>query len=163
MTALEQLEGGSVWDDEVYNAFRSHVEDEGRLLSAYRELADDPSNPDVAYLIRMIMDDERRHHAVFERLANTVRSVVELEPSAAGVPDIPLRRDGSRALRRATEQLLRFEREDARRLRKLRHALRPVDETTIWPLLVETMELDTRKHILILKHILAISGGVFGA
>jgi hypothetical protein len=92
----------------------------------------------------------------------TVRTVVELEPGGHGLPDIPLRRSGSQALRKATGELLRAERQDARRLRRLRHALRPVHETTIWPLLVETMECDTKKHILILKHILAVSGGVFG-
>ncbi len=159
---LEQLDGGSAWDDEVYNAFRSHVQEEDRILASYEALAGEQSSPDVAFLVRMIAEDEKRHHELFAQLADTVRTVVELEPSAHAVPDIPLRRDDAQFLRRAASELLRFERDDARRLRKLRRELRPVHETTIWPLLVETMELDTKKHILILKHILKIAGGVFG-
>lgn len=162
MTTLQELEGGSVWDDEVYNAFRTHVEEEDRLLAVYRELAASSGAPDVAYLLEMIMSDEQRHHQLFEQLALAVRVVVELEPAESAVPDVPLRRSGSAALRTSLNNLLRFEREDAHRLRKLRHALRPVQETTIWPLLVETMELDTKKHILILKRLMRISGGVFG-
>ncbi|HTW99986.1 MAG TPA: hypothetical protein VMD59_14480 [Acidimicrobiales bacterium] len=158
----EHLEGGSVWDDEVYRAFREHVVEEDKVLSSYRQLAGDATSPDVAYLVNMIMEDEKRHHRTFEELATTVRQVVDIEPADGGVPDIPLRREGHKALRNTTEELLRLEREDAKRLRQLRRTLRPVAETTIWPLLVEMMELDTKKHILILKHILAISGGVFG-
>jgi hypothetical protein len=161
MSTLEELEGGSVWDEEVYGAFRAHVEEEDRLLRQYRRLAADSSSPDVAYLVELILEDEERHHRIFEQLAETVRDVVELEPAQRGVPDIPLRREQSRRLREAIAPLLRFERDECRRMRRLRRSLRPVQETTIWPLLVKTMELDTKKHILILEHILAISKGVF--
>ena len=162
MTGLDELEGGSVWDEEIYQAFRSHVEEEDHLLQEYKRLAENESSPDVAYLTSLILDDEKRHHKLFEQLAETVRHVVELVPDAAGVPDVPLRRPGSHSLRTVTEQLLKFEREDLRKLRQLRRSLKPVAETTIWPLIVETMELDTRKHILILKHVLDIAGGIFG-
>ncbi|HTW98914.1 MAG TPA: hypothetical protein VMD59_09065, partial [Acidimicrobiales bacterium] len=84
------------------------------------------------------------------------------EHSPSVIPDVPVRRDGSHWLREMVNELLHFEREDAKRLRQLKRTLHPVSETTIWPLLIEAMELDTKKHILILKHILAISGGIFG-
>jgi len=161
MTATSELEGGSVWDEEVYSAFRAHVSEEDELLAEYRRLAADTGSPDVAYLVGLIAEDEERHHRLFEELAESLRGVVELEPGGHGVPDIPLRREGA-ALRKATAELIAFERADARKLRQLRRELKPVAETTIWPLLIETMELDTKKHILILRHIAAIADGLFG-
>ncbi|HTW99985.1 MAG TPA: hypothetical protein VMD59_14475, partial [Acidimicrobiales bacterium] len=62
MQAVEDIEGGSTWDDEVYRAFRAHVDEEGRVLWSYGQLAAIPSSPDVAYLVNMIMEDEKRHH-----------------------------------------------------------------------------------------------------
>lgn len=159
---IEHLEGASVWDEEVYEAFRQHVEEENRILLLYRKAARTAGSPDVEYLVNLILEDEKRHHKMFEQLAETVREVVALEPAADGVPDIPLRRETSAALRKVTAELLHFEREDAKKLRQLKRSLRPVGQTTIWPLLIETMQLDTKKHILILEHIERIAGGVFG-
>ena len=157
----DHLEGGSVWDEEVYQLFRQHVSEEEHIIASYRRLASDAS-PDVAYLVNLIVEDERRHHRIFEELAATLRQVVEVEPGDKVVPDVPLRRSGSQGLRAALESLLSFERADASRLRRLRRSLRAVSDTTIWPLLVESMELDTKKHVLFLRYLVDKSSGIFG-
>ncbi len=164
MTLEAHLDGASTWEEGVFGAFSAHVKEEEEILARYRELASDAASPDIAYLLKMIIADEERHHALFNELAATVSRVVEMSPDSpgVGVPDVPLRRHDSARLRATVNELLRFERDDARRLHQLRRDLRPVADTTIWPLLVEAMELDTKKHVLILKHILGISNGIFG-
>jgi hypothetical protein len=148
------------WDVELYDAFRAHVQEESDLLDSYLRLGASLESPDVAYLVDLIVEDEQRHHRLFEQLAETLRADIELGERADAVPDVPVRRADAAALRAATAALLRFEREDARRLKLLRRSLKPVAQTTLWPLLVETMELDTRKHILILEHLQRIAEGM---
>ena len=46
-----------------------------------------------------------------------------------------------------------FEHEDAKSLHRLQKELRPLRNTTLFSLLVELMELDTKKHIVILEFI----------
>ena len=160
MSALEELEGASSWDQQIYGAFRAHVEEEDRLLAEYAKLSGDLDDPDVAYLVDLILEDEQRHHRVFEQLASTIRSDALFGPRDDAVPDVPVRRADPRRLLDVTRALLKVEREDARRLRRLQRDLKPVSGTTLWPLLVETMRLDTRKHIVILEHLREIARGI---
>ena len=50
-----------------------------------------------------------------------------------------------------TGRLMRFEREDARQLKKLAKRLDPVRDTTLWHLMVTMMQIDTAKHLLMLR------------
>ena len=51
----------------------------------------------------------------------------------------------------ALDDLLAVEKDDAQQLKTLEKSLKDVRHTTVWPLLVELMEMDTRKHIKILE------------
>lgn len=156
----ETIAGASVWEQDVYDQLIRHVESEEDVLSSYRQLAADAGSPDIAYLAGLVVDDEERHHRIFEQLAASIRAEAELTTSPEAVPHIPLRRSDPTALLEATGRLLEQEEEDRRALKELRRALRPVASTTLWALLVETMELDTRKHIAILRHIRSIAQGL---
>lgn len=156
----ETIAGASTWEQELYEQLLHHVEAEDDILATYQGLAADAGSPDVAYLAELVVDDERRHHRIFEQLAASIRAEAELSHSSDGVPHIPITRQDPNALLAATERLLAMEHEDRRALRELRRTLRPVADTTLWSLLVETMELDTRKHIAILRHIRAIAKGM---
>lgn len=153
------LSGASVWEQEVYDQFLTHIKAENAILDSYRSLASDLGSRDVAYLANLILDDELRHHRLFEDLANSIRAEVDLGSSLDAVPDIPVVRPDPAALLEATDRLLELERQDARQLKELKRSVRPVAETTLWALLIETMELDTRKHIAILRHIRKIAKG----
>jgi hypothetical protein len=50
-----------------------------------------------------------------------------------------------------TKRLREFEEDDARNLVQLRKRLKPFADTTIWTLIVELLQLDTKKHITILR------------
>ncbi|MDA8035023.1 MAG: hypothetical protein M0T71_12775 [Actinomycetota bacterium] len=156
----ETITGASVWEQELYDQLTQHVATEGAVLGGYQQLAEDAGSPDIAYLARLIADDEERHHRIFEELARSVRAEAQLASPDAGVPSIPITRRDPEALLQATERLLALEHEDRRALKELRRSLRPVASTTLWALLVETMELDTRKHIAILRYIRSIAKGL---
>ena len=84
-------------------------------------------------------------------MANELRSFVwevDVEPR---VPSMTERPDP--ALLAETKRLLAFEKDDRKELRQLRKALKHGPRSSLHPLLVELMLLDTNKHIAILEFI----------
>jgi hypothetical protein len=143
---------GSPWDEQLLAHFTEHENGELDLLRAHLEFRD--SGPEhVRYLVDMILQDEAHHHETFRELVNRVRSDIDFRDYEPKVPYLTRDRKKCRALIAATDRLLAFEREDMSSLRHLQKELRPVRDTTLFSLLVELMELDTKKHIAILEFI----------
>lgn len=144
--------GQRAWADKVWAQVVAHVEAEEDIAGDYRTAAAQADSPDLRYLIELISEDEARHHRVLTELANSLRSANEWRsidpslPEGAGRPVSP-------DLMAATKRFIEVEKQDARNLEELRRELRPVAATTIWSLLVELMELDTKKHLRILEFI----------
>ena len=68
------------------------------------------------------------------------------------VPDLMPEKDPQQLIA-AIDELLAFEKRDKQQLKELDRRLKDVRETTIWPLLVELISDDTRKHIRILEYL----------
>ncbi len=150
MTRTERPLGLSVWEQRLYDLLHDHIETEGGLLAEYDDLAA-RSTGHVKYLVEMIGDDEARHHRLFEQWANAIADMGTLqERTDESLPSVHTEEDPERVAD-AAERLLAIEHEDARELRKLRKELTDFEDTTIWPLLVDLMRLDTEKHVLILE------------
>jgi hypothetical protein len=137
------------WWAEISHEFQAHVREEAQFLHAYRELADGIADEGVRLLIELIVDDEERHHALMARIAAAARG--DLGEDALSAPDLSA--DELDRLLPPTEQFLEAEREDRRRLQELARTLRPLQDENLWPLLVELMEMDTRKHVRILEYL----------
>lgn len=146
--------GASVWEQEIYDFVTSHVATEGAILDEYQRLAEDPSGSSAfRYLAGLILADERRHHQLFNDLAESIRQGAELRHDDDPIPSlIGLRADRDRIMA-TTVQMIEAERADARELKELAKKLKAVRETTLWGLLVELMQDDTSKHIRILEFI----------
>ena len=145
---------GRSWDADMLGRLADHVRAESTLIDEYAEAARTVDEPDVRYLIELIVDDEARHHRNFAEIVHAVESVRswrDVEPSVPPRGTRPL----SAELRATTERFLEAEREDRRHLKDLRRRLAPVADTTLWALLVDMMLLDTEKHIRILETIAA--------
>jgi hypothetical protein len=143
---------GSPWDEQLLAHFDEHVGDELTLTEEYLAFRD--QGPEyVRYLIDLILADESRHHQTFKELVNHVRSGVDYQDYGPQVPYVQGASDNREALLEATNRFLAFEREDEKSLHRLQKELRPVRDTTLFSLLVELMELDTKKHIAILDFI----------
>ena len=140
------------YEHRILAMLQTHGEREGAALSSYRRVAEDPdAGSAIQYLVQLILEDEERHHRVFEEMANAIRSFVwevDVEPK---VPAMAVRSDDT--LVHETERLLKFEKEDANELRVLRRAVKHGPKSSLHPLLVELMLHDTAKHIAILDHI----------
>jgi len=149
-----QMVGASVWDQDIYDFVVGHVVAEGAILDEYQRLAEDPSGSSAfRYLADLILADERRHHQLFNELAESIRHGAEMSLGDAPIPSlVGLRTDRDRIMA-TTAQLLDAERADARELKQLAKKLKQVRETTLWGLLVELMQDDTAKHIKILQFI----------
>ena len=130
-----------------------HVKAEEGALRAYEAALEDRPDDVISYLVRMILEDEARHHTIFRDFQNTLESRMQLRSIGPVVPSPRVKGDVTQLLQ-TTEQLLRLEQEDAKELKALRRQwAREPGERRLWALLVETAEYDTKKHIRMLKYL----------
>jgi rubrerythrin len=141
--------GLSVWERELYDHLLQHIELEHTVLDEYEALAA-TAGGHVGYLLRLIGDDEKRHHALFQQWAAALRGMAALQEVPEGLPFLQ-KEDDPEAVLHAVERLLAIEHDDGKELRKLRKDVSDVEDTTLWGLVVELMRLDTEKHIRILE------------
>ena len=140
-------------EEQALRHLADHVASEAGFVVAYRELADAPATPEAArYLIRLVLEDEERHHRVLHEILTAIANKVALRDDPDAVPDLP-HEPPNRALQEVTSQFLAAERADAKQLRALRKELRSFRDTSLWALLIELMEHDTAKHIHVLTFI----------
>lgn len=135
----------------VFDLLRTHADREHAVLVSYEHLAEQSHDEGRRYLIRLIMDDEIRHHRHITEMLNELQSFVSEVDISPRPPQVEARSDP--ALREATDRLIAIEREDAKELRKLRKELRGSKGYGVFPLLVDLMLHDTAKHIEILRFI----------
>lgn len=145
--------GASVWEQEFFDHVTGHIENEKHVLEAYEELADSTDSPAFAYLARLILDDERRHHQLLRDLAETIRIDASMSREPAPIPDLALFRADRTAIRQQARRLLAVEREDNRELERLARELRDFRDTTLWQLVIRLLQADNQKHCLILEFI----------
>lgn len=154
MSRLHEIVGTREWEQDIYQHVAAHGQLEGEILDEYKELADDEeTSPAFSYLARMILEDEVRHHRIFDELAETFRQMVADAPDRSPIPSLRGFHADRIRIQRVTERLLEVERDDERELKDLAKRLKAFDNTTVWGLLIELMLDDTRKHIKILKFI----------
>ena len=141
--------GLSVWEHDLYEHLTEHMQNELELVDRYEALAASAEGH-VSYLVKLIMEDEARHHRLFDEWRNALQSNAELREVEPQVPHMT-RSKKAEAVRDAAREFLEVERADERDLHRLQKSLKTVKDTTIWSLLVDMMELDTKKHQLILE------------
>ncbi len=150
-TAIESPQGASVWEHDMYTYLIEHMRNEGALLEEYVRSTQGTESKALAYLVDILATDERRHHQWFADLALALKGDVELAGGDPVVPRLDLHLHDRRRTERVIEGLLQAEEHDRHELKKLRKQLRDVEDTTLWALLVDLMQLDTEKHIMMLR------------
>lgn len=140
------------WETRLLDHLAEHVATETLVLDAYEDLARTAGSAYVEYLVRLIADDERRHHRIFTELTNTLRSQTGDRAGDARVPEVTDEPTDDDFLA-LTERFIDMERRDAVQLERLRRELRTADDDGLWSLLVDMMHLDTQKHLRILHFI----------
>ncbi len=141
----------SAFDETILEYLTDHLAGEEVVLEEYRRLAES-HDPPVAYLAQLILEDEIRHHRVLTELTNQFRSATTMADQAPHVPWLTKSTD-RHGLARTVRRLRRFERHDLRQLRKLARRLRPIRANSLDPVIVATLEMDTRKHLRYLREL----------
>ena len=150
-TALRGLRmtGASVDTRDLVELIVRHGKDEGELLATYEELAGASENEMAAYVIGLILEDERRHHRLLAEVAN---AAAWDRSSSAPFPSTPPLSPGiDGVLLAQTRKLLAAEQADYRELRRIRRKVQPYADTTLWGLIIDMMLLDTKKHATMLR------------
>jgi hypothetical protein len=143
----------SAWAQDMWTHLTEHAREEGVLLAEYLTAAEETESRALAYVIGLLVDDERRHHRWFADLAASLAAEAELDPAGPVVPRLDFDRANRDAVLDLTRALLARERADAKALDKLRKELRDVEDTTLWAVLVDVMRLDTEKHVTMLRFV----------
>jgi rubrerythrin len=150
---MTSIAGASVWEQEMYDHLTAHGKEEGATLQSYQELADSTDSPAFAFLARIILDDERRHHQLLDDLAETIRVSAELSGEPTPIPDLAMFKAARARILDETERFLALEKEDNKKLDRLAKELKDVRDTTMWELVVRLMQHDNEKHRRILEFI----------
>jgi rubrerythrin len=133
------------WWARVVHEFRSHVREESGFLESYEALVTESDDASVRFLLELIIGDEHRHHGLFTSMADASVGEGAFPGPPAPSPEL------ARQLLEPTERFLAAEHEESKKLAALRKDLKPAGDGTLWPLIVELMEIDTSKHIRILE------------
>ena len=89
MTTL--IAGASVWEQEFFDHVSGHIATEAAILDEYQRLAEDPAgSPAFRYLADLILADERRHHQLFNDLAESIRKFAALQPDNEPIPSLAI-------------------------------------------------------------------------
>ncbi|MGC1419829.1 MAG: hypothetical protein WA786_06905 [Acidimicrobiales bacterium] len=150
---MSKLLGASDWEAELYEHLTTHEAVEAEMLGEYREVAQASSSKAFSYLSDLIIEDEIRHHRIFRDLAAALKNDVEIDPEEPAIPNIGNWGHDAATVLRLTEKLLANERDDAKELKRLTSDLKQLKHESLWQLLVKLMEMDTAKHIEILKFV----------
>jgi len=68
---LEQI-GARVETRELVKMLARHSEEEEALLERYVRAIAEPSPPALTFVVRLIVEDERRHHRLLAEVANSI-------------------------------------------------------------------------------------------
>ena len=147
------IPGASVWEQRIYEHILKHVEDEMDVIRSYERLAEQTDSPAFAYLARLILEDERRHHQLLQDLAETIRVSAELSGEPKPIPDLGMWGADRDQIINETKRYLALEKEDNKELDRLIKELDGVKDTTIWEFVVRLIQRDNEKHQSILKFI----------
>lgn len=148
MSAVRARVHVTEWAQEVARHLDEHMDNEREALRAYREMCG-RADEHVALLVTQILDDEIRHHQQFAELRDSLRA--EVEGRGRNGRTKTMKPADVTALLAQTETLLELERNDLKELKRLAKTLRQVEDTAWRAVIVESMELDTRKHVRLLE------------
>lgn len=141
-----------LWAQKLSHYLQEHMDTEREALREYAHLAEETKSDQIRFLINMILDDEVRHHRIFQDMVNWIRAEHaqrdDMETSI-GFSHSPSG-DERQHLLEMTERMIALEEEDEEDLRELDKIVVEVADTEWWTTLVESMRHDTRKHIMLL-------------
>ena len=123
-----------------------HAAAEKDALAQYEYLAEASGDPVIAFVMRLILDDEVRHHGLLQRMASTLRDALEWTSSPEALPKATAPQEPvPAAFVQIAQALVEEEHTGARSLRRLAQQEKNINGG-IDSLLLEMMAMDSDKH-----------------
>lgn len=138
--------------ERVLQALADHEAGEEDAIATYQRMAAD-DDPAIAVLMRLVLEDEERHHQLIDRIATSLRDNLNWThspnalPAVAPLPGLPPSISATTARSLADD-----ERRGARQLRSLARELAQSYDGLL-SLLLEMMALDSEKHERVLRYV----------
>ncbi len=155
---LENFRGYEIASDQrslverVFERLEAHEREEQTVLADYERAASETSDAGVRYLMRLILNDERQHHSLSEAMAKDMRQSLAWLQGEASIPTMSVPASQRQRLLAMTNRFLEIEREGQKHLEDLRHQVKGL-HADVFELILQLMEADTSKHVLILNYI----------
>ena len=129
----------------LLQAIDRHAAAEANTVNAYARLAQDTPDPVVAALLHVLVDDEQRHHRLFEQIGRSLQDQLNWStpPAMAGSGEADIG---------AVQDFEQEERRESQKLRELAHRAHQQRDPLV-SLLLETMAMDGEKHAHVLRFI----------
>jgi rubrerythrin len=140
--------------DRLIQAFDHHAAHEQEAIAEYRRLVGEFTDPVLMQIMRMLADDEERHHRVFRQIASVLQSERFQSPAlASGLPASGLSLGRLDAVIATLRAAMKDEGRGPRALQDLAWRERERCGGLI-SLLLELMAMDSQKHERMLRYVL---------
>lgn len=143
------VEGGSEEISEVerlMNEFEAHESGEKQLLYRYKEIAEKSDNPLIKFLLRLIISDEEKHHAVTHAMVSTLKGDLTWTKPEDAIQGLYKLADGGEELLQLTEEFIEVEKGGIEEYKKLIKASKGYYRG-LFALLLRSMVHDSEKHV----------------
>ena len=151
--APTMTDGSRTWVEKLYDHVNQHVQAEQGLLEGYIEATEGTESDALAYLVGLIVEDEKRHHRMFSEFAASLQHGLNWTTSGNKVPAMDFYKVDPARIRELTDKSLEYEESDLAALKDLHKMVKEAKDVTLWDLIVQIMQRDTEKHISILSFI----------
>jgi hypothetical protein len=136
----------------LLEAVERHAALEEEALGQYDRLAVASGDPVIALVMRLILEDEERHHNLLKRIATTLRDALNWTHTASALPHADRGSPTEQNLASAVCALIEEEHAGAAALRRLAGRERGLDGG-LNSLLLEMMAMDSDKHARLLHFV----------
>jgi hypothetical protein len=138
-------------DEHLLAQVETHIKAEAADLEVYRNLATSP-DPVTAELMRMVAEDEERHHDLLKRLAVRLRDDLNWESTPGALPADNGADPRVRGNADSMREFARHEHQGVHHLEALAREARDL-QRPLAALLLYSMALDSQKHELVLGYV----------
>ena len=138
--------------ERLRTAVDAHARAEADALDQYEYLATSSGDPVIALVMRLVLEDEERHHGLLRRIEATLDDALNWTHSPNALPTAAPEASQAPGLVELAKVLIAEERTGARILRDLAERQRQIDGG-LHSLLIDMMAMDSEKHAMLIQFV----------
>lgn len=136
--------------EKLLNEFEAHEAKEDRALEFYKKTLGHMPNPLARFLMQLIVSDEEKHRAVVHAMVATLKGSLNWTQPPDSLEGVGELTSLNGEIRRATEELLRLEKEGIREYKVLTQQSSGYYHG-LFKVLLDSMIRDSEKHVQLLE------------